>query len=72
MRRVAWAWAWALAAAVTAAACGGGSSAPSAASTPSPSSTGDPSKVAQLDASNFDGAVLASARPSLVEFHSPT
>jgi hypothetical protein len=70
MRRVLWA--GALAAAVTAAACGGGSSVPSAASIPAPSSTGDPSKVAQLDASNFDAVVLASARPGLVEFHAPT
>jgi hypothetical protein len=60
----------ALAATVGAAACGGGSSGPSAAT--APSSSGDASKVAQLDASNFDSLALSAARPAVVEFHSPT
>ena len=62
----------ALAAALFAAACGGGSSSPTATTTPSPVVAGDPTKVAQLDASNFDVVVLGGTRPSLVEFHSPT
>ena len=62
----------ALAAALFAAACGGGSSSPAAATTPSPVASGDPTKVAQLDASNFDAVVIGGTRPSLVEFHSPT
>jgi hypothetical protein len=53
-----------------AAACGGGSG-PTGSST-TPVSTGDPSKVVQLDAASFDPTVLASSVPSLVEFHSPT
>jgi ABC-type glycerol-3-phosphate transport system substrate-binding protein len=60
-------------AAAIAAACGGGSSSPTAATTtPSPVASGDPTKVAQLDASSFDAVVLGGSRPSLVEFHSPT
>jgi ABC-type glycerol-3-phosphate transport system substrate-binding protein len=62
----------AVAAALFAAACGGGSSSPAAATTPSPVASGDPTKVAQLDASSFDAVVLGGTRPSLVEVHSPT
>jgi hypothetical protein len=61
----------ALTAALFATACGGGSSSP-ATTTPSPVASGDPTKVAQLDASSFDAVVLGGARPGLVEFHSPT
>jgi len=62
-----------LVAAAIAAACGGGSgSTPAAPSTPATGGSGSPTKVAQLDASNFDTAVLAAASPALVEFHSPT
>ena len=60
-----------LVAAAIAVACDGGSgSTPAAPSTPGVSA--GPTKVAQLDASNFDTAVLAAAQPALVEFHSPT
>jgi hypothetical protein len=59
-----------LSVAVAAAACGGGSSGPAAATT-APAS-GDASKVVALDASSFDSIVLGSARPAMVEFHSPT
>jgi len=69
MARGAWR-AAALTAAMAAAACGGGSSNPTAAATPAASV--DASRVAQIDASNFDSVVLGGARPSLVEFHSPT
>jgi hypothetical protein len=63
----------ALTAALFATACGGGSSSPATATTtPSPVASGDPTKVAQLDASSFDAVVLGGARPGLVEFHSPT
>ncbi len=50
-------------------ACGG---ATSPATTVAPTPTPAPSKVVTLDAGNFDAMVLASGRPSLVEFHSPT
>jgi len=62
----------AAAAAAAAAACGGSGSGPAVSSTPAPGFSADPSKVAQLDATTFDALVLSSARPSLVEFHSPT
>ena len=47
---------------------GGGSSSPTMPGT-TPSV---PSKVVVLDSSNFDSVVLTSARPSVVEFQSPT
>jgi len=46
-----------------------------AATTPTPIVTpaaGDPAPLVQLDATNFDALVLASTRPGVVEFHSPT
>jgi hypothetical protein len=64
-----WARVWALSSAV-AAGCGGGSATtPSA--TPAPAS-GDPSRLVQLEAGNFDALVLSGGRVALVEFHSPT
>ena len=71
MTRGAWRVA-ALAATVLATACGGGAPAPGAATPPAPAASVDASRVAQIDASNFDSVVLGGARPSLVEFHSPT
>lgn len=59
-------------AALTMAACGGGSGSPSAPPAAVPVPAGDAGKVVQLDAGSFGPLVLASARPSLVEFHSPT
>jgi hypothetical protein len=50
-------------------ACGGGGSPPTAVATPG---AGDPGKVVQLDAGNFDALALADGRVALVEFHSPT
>lgn len=50
------------------AACGGGGGSPAAPSTP----TSGASRVVVLDSGNFDAVVLASPRPSLVEFLSPT
>ncbi len=50
-------------------ACGGATSpATTVDATPTPA----PSKLVVLDSGNFDALVLAPARPSLVEFHSPT
>ena len=49
--------------------CGG------AATTPTPTvaaAGGDSARLVQLDAANFDTLVLASSRPGVVEFHSPT
>lgn len=70
MRRT---WRAAMAAAALAmGACGGGSGSPSAPPAAAPVPAGDAAKVVQLDAGSFDPLVLASARPSLVEFHSPT
>jgi hypothetical protein len=64
---------WARAAALVwagfAVACGGGGTTPTSSATPA---GGDPAKLVQLDSGNFDALVLASARPGLVEFHSPT
>lgn len=51
-------------------ACGGGGSSPTTSATPP--ATGGASKAVVLDAGTFDTQVLAAARPSLVEFHSPT
>ena len=51
--------------------CGGGGSSPTTASAPT-APTGAASKVLVLDSGNFDTAVLAAPRPSLVEFQSPT
>jgi hypothetical protein len=67
-RRAATAVVWAT---LLAAACGG-SSGPGAATTTSPTASGDAAKIAELDAASFDALVLGAARPSLVEFHSPT
>lgn len=50
--------------------CGGGGSSPTAPTPPTPS--GSPSKVVVLGSTNFDAQVLATPRPSLVEFLSPT
>ena len=63
-----------LAVAFLAAGCGGGGvPSPTSPSPTSPSpSPGDSSKLVVLDSSNFDALVLASPRPSLVEFHLPT
>jgi hypothetical protein len=47
---------------------GGGTSAP----TTIPSSGGGPTKLVVLDSGNFDALVLATPRPSLVKFQSPT
>jgi hypothetical protein len=55
-------------AAVVMAACAGGSTAPTSDTT----AVGDPAKLVQLDAGNFEALVLATARPAVVEFHSPT
>jgi hypothetical protein len=41
-------------------------------STPLPPAGGAPSKLVALDATSFDALVLASPRPSLVKFQSPT
>jgi hypothetical protein len=57
------------------AACGGGGSSPVAPNpTPTPAAPtgGDASKLVVLDAGNFDALVLATPRPSLVKFQSPT
>jgi hypothetical protein len=48
---------------------GGGSSSPT---TPATATPAVPSKVVVLDSGNFETLVLTSARPSLVEFYSPT
>lgn len=47
---------------------GGGSSSPTTPGT----TPAVPSRVVVLDASNFEAQVLTPARPSLVEFQSPT
>lgn len=49
--------------------CGGGGGSPATPATPTP---GVPSKVVVLDASSFEAQVLTPARPSVVEFLSPT
>ena len=59
-----------LAAALLAGGCGGGSS-PTATATPAPGRS-DPTKLVVLDSGNFDALVLATPRPSLVKFQSPT
>jgi hypothetical protein len=56
--------------AAIAAACGGSGSSPAV--SPPASVSAEPSKVARLEATTFDALVLSPARPSLVEFHSPT
>lgn len=48
--------------------CGGGSGTP----TRSSPATVNPASPVQLDSANFEPLVLASARPGVVEFHSPT
>ena len=62
--------AW-LVAALLAAGCGGGGSSPVAA-TPSSPGGGDPSRLVVLDSGTFDALVLATPRPSVVKFQSPT
>lgn len=56
-------------AALAMASCGGGSTAPTGTETPA---AGAPAALVQLDAGNFDALVLATGRPGVVEFHSPT
>jgi hypothetical protein len=51
-------------AALMAAGCGGSSP-----TTPAPEA---PTAIVNLDSANFDALVLASPRPSVVEFHNPT
>ena len=69
MRRAA---AWA-ATVLLAAGCGGGGASSPTSPSPSPSPpSGDSSKLVVLDPSSFDALVLASPRPSVVEFHLPT
>jgi hypothetical protein len=53
-----------------AAACGGGGG--SSSPTAPPASGGSASKLVVLDSGNFDSLVLATPRPSLVKFQSPT
>jgi hypothetical protein len=54
---------------LAAAGCGGGgSSSPATPATPA----GGSSKLVVLDSGSFDSLVLASPRPSLVKFQSPT
>ena len=60
-----------LVAALLATGCGGGGSSPVAA-TPSSPGSGDPSRLVVLDSGTFDALVLASPRPSVVKFQSPT
>ncbi len=67
MRRTA---AW-LVAAVLGAGCGGGGSSP-VATTPPASGGGDPAKLVVLDSGTFDALVLATPRPGVVKFQSPT
>jgi hypothetical protein len=57
--------------ALVGAGCGGGAS---STTTPATPTAGSPStsKLVVLDAGNFDALVLTAARPSLVEFQSPT
>jgi hypothetical protein len=62
--------AW-LVGALLAAGCGGGGASP-ASTTPPPSVGGDPSRLVVLDSGNFDALVLATPRPSVVKFQSPT
>jgi hypothetical protein len=59
----------AVVAALGLAGCGAAATTPAA--TPAPAG-GDPAQLVQLDAANFDALVLASSRPGVVEFHSPT
>ena len=49
--------------------CGGAATTPTTTVAPA---AGDPAQLVQLDAANFDALVLASSRPGVVEFHSPT
>jgi len=64
--------AW-VAAVLLAAGCGGGGAGSPTSPSPAPSpSSGDSSKLVVLDPSSFEALVLASPRPSLVEFHLPT
>jgi hypothetical protein len=42
------------------------------AATPSPAGSGDASKLVVLDSGTFDALVLATPRPSVVKFQSPT
>lgn len=60
------------AALLASAACGGSGPAAPTGSSASPASGSVAPAALQLDAGNFDTLVLASPRPSLVEFHSPT
>ena len=63
----------ALAAALLASAgCGGSGPAAPTGSSASPASGSVAPAALQLNAGNFDTLVLASPRPTLVEFHSPT
>ncbi len=63
----------ALAAALLASAsCGGSGPAAPTGSGTSPASGSVAPAALQLDAGSFDTLVLASPRPTLVEFHSPT
>lgn len=52
--------------------CGGSGPAAPTGSGASPASGSVAPAALQLDAGNFDTLVLASPRPTLVEFHSPT
>jgi hypothetical protein len=52
--------------------CGGGGSSATSPTTPSAGGGDSSSKLVVLDSGNFDTLVLAVARPSLVEFQSPT
>lgn len=61
----------ALVAVLLAAGCGGGGSSP-VATTPPSSGGGDPAKLVVLDSGTFDALVLATPRPSVVKFQSPT
>ena len=58
--------------AVLAGGCGGGGGGGSSSPTTPGTTPSVPSKVVVLDPSNFDSLVLTSARPSVVEFQSPT
>jgi hypothetical protein len=60
----------ALVAGLLAVGCGGGGA--SSPTTATPSGGGGSAKLVVLDSGNFDALVLATPRPSLVKFQSPT